>query len=524
MVPDVLPMTLLKILVCGTAALVLLVVTPNHTNRAMMTSNSNILPPEAKRAKLENGSAVKQKGAGATEAPVGFKTCQSLLQTTPTNPITALPASLTATKTKNDLEKVQALFDKHGFRTSVVMSPRPALSIYKDSCTLSSPSEGKEFLLIMLGMHPNQEDMERWYTVSIKKVYCLALFCNLLRKLCPDAAKNVHVEAMLAETELLCRSMGEIDNTEELNRVSASVSERVAALIQVVVGADSRIRAAQLQHEFDRITYRNSTMSNAAMQLFLAAHGCSIKDIYFKRSHLSKYERITVYLYDPDIDEFKPPPFTFLPSLHRILESGPEALVQDMVTSFWAHLLRHGYFATPSIRQALTPNLEKYFLSGIAQIPNIPLLLNSHFTPSYALSFYLQGKAGAGKSSLVRNFCPALNATVEEHCDAEILVRFVKQNLNKPFDDLQLELELRPNNNDLSVMSIIQGRRMTMTQSKPGLVVVDLEEMASNDPNANPNQLKTAQLISQRFSGRNGDYKTDAKAPRNSAKRGMSMI
>jgi hypothetical protein len=148
---------------------------------------------------------------------------------------------------------------------------------------------------------------------------------------------------------------------------------------------------------------------------------------------------------------------------------------------------------------------------------------NAHFTPSYALSFYLQGKPGAGKSSLVRNFCPALNATVEEHADPEILVRFVKQNLNKPFEDLQLELELRPNNNDLSVMSIIQGRRMTMTQSKPGLVVVDLEEMASNDPDANPNQLKTAQLISQRFSGRNGDYKADAKAPRNSEKRGTCV-
>jgi hypothetical protein len=133
----------------------------------------------------------------------------------------------------------------------------------------------------------------------------------------------------------------------------------------------------------------------------------------------------------------------------------------------------------------------------------------------------LQGKAGAGKSSLVRNFGPALNATVEQHADPEILVRFVKQNLNKPMEDLRLELELRPNNNDLSVMSIIQGRRMTMTQSKPGLVVVDLEEMASNDPDANPNQLQTAQLISQRFAGRNGNYKEGTKAPRNSEKRGM---
>lgn len=150
------------------------------------------------------------------------------------------------------------------------------------------------------------------------------------------------------------------------------------------------------------------------------------------------------------------------------------------------------------------------------------LVRNAHFSPNFPLSFYLYGKAGAGKSSLVRNFTPALNATVVDHADPEMLVRFVKQNLNKPYQDLKLELEIRPNNNDLSVMSIIQGRRMTMTQSKPGLVVVDLEEMASNDPNSNPNQLETAQLLSQRFAGRNSEYKKGKKAPRNAGKRGIS--
>jgi hypothetical protein len=102
------------------------------------------------------------------------------------------------------------------------------------------------------------------------------------------------------------------------------------------------------------------------------------------------------------------------------------------------------------------------------------------------------------------------------------VVRFVKQNLSKPYADLQLELELRPNNNDLSVMNIIQGRRMTMTQSKPGLVVVDMEEMHSNVLEADPNQLETCRLITQRFSGRNGEYKDVNKVPRNSSKRGIS--
>jgi hypothetical protein len=160
----------------------------------------------------------------------------------------------------------------------------------------------------------------------------------------------------------------------------------------------------------------------------------------------------------------------------------------------------------------------------ISYRPSFPFLRiyrNAHFTPVYPIAFYFQGKSGAGKSSLARNFSYALNATVEEYVDPEILVRFVKQNLNKRFDVLKLELDLRPNNNDLSVMSIIQGRRMTMGQSKPGLVVVDMEEMASNRVDADPNQLQTAQLISQRFSGRNGDYK-EGEAPKNSAKRGIS--
>ena len=40
-------------------------------------------------------------------------------------------------------------------------------------------------------------------------------------------------------------------------------------------------------------------------------------------------------------------------------------------------------------------------------------------------------------------------------------------------------------------MSIIQGRRMTMGQSKPGLVVVDLEEMQSDEKQRNTKQCKT---------------------------------
>lgn len=132
-----------------------------------------------------------------------------------------------------------------------------------------------------------------------------------------------------------------------------------------------------------------------------------------------------------------------------------------------------------------------------------------------------------GKSSLAKVLPTALQSTLEQHIDPECMVRFVKQNLNKPLKTLELEFQLRPNNNDMSVMSIIQGRRMTMSQSKPGLVVLNLEEMPKDSLQGNPNQLSVAQLISQRFGGRKGDYPSKGQssgrrvhtAPHNSDKR-----
>ena len=108
----------------------------------------------------------------------------------------------------------------------------------------------------------------------------------------------------------------------------------------------------------------------------------------------------------------------------------------------------------------LSEELEKYFLFGISRNPSVPLLLNAHFVPTYQLSFYLHGRAGVGKSSLVRLFSFVMNQVVKEFTDPEMIVRFIKQNLNKAYNVLELELELRPNNNDLSVMSIIQGKQV----------------------------------------------------------------
>ena len=69
---------------------------------------------------------------------------------------------------------------------------------------------------------------------------------------------------------------------------------------------------------------------------------------------------------------------------------------------------------------------------------------------------------------------------------------------------------------------------MAMRQSKPGLVVLNLEEMPMDSSESNPNQFSVAKLISQRFGGRKGSYQDQQSngagsksAPRNSDKRSI---
>ena len=343
----------------------------------------------------------------------------------------------------------------------------------------------------MLGLHPDQDEMEQIYDTLVKPIYVLLRFChNKIRTSLPEALDSSSVQEMLQQTEQDCRSMGVNATIQDLRRFLSKVPELVAKLIDTCVSHDPRVNPEQLQHEFDRLKVWNSSLANALLQLFVDTHDwCIIKDVYFKQSHAIQYERITIYLYDSEMDEFLPPRFSFMPALHQLLTAGPEALVNDMMDSFWKHLLRHAYFATSQLKANPGSHLHRYFLSDLSHDLTIPSLLNAHFTPSYPLSFYLCGKAGPGNSSLIRSFSPALMDTIERYLDPEIPVRFVKQNLNKPSHVLQLELDLRPNNNDMSLMSIIQGRRMTRTQTKPGLVVVDLEEMPSDNKDADPNQL-----------------------------------
>jgi hypothetical protein len=330
------------------------------------------VPPSPKKAKLTDDEKL----------PVGFAACKSLLETSIAAPVAVIPSSLVKDKTLNDANKLRKILDDHGFRTSIVSSPRVGVSIYKDSCCLDETDSteiapGKEFLVTLFGMHSDQPDMEAFYAASVKGAYCLLLFCSRLREACRDAMTDAALKRMVAETEQLCRmgSLSAAKAADEMGKVSRIASERATQLIVHAVKVDPRLRTEQLENEYERFLVRNSTLSNAHVQLFLEAHDCVIKDVILKRSSDVKHDRITICLYKPEDDEVEPPRFTFLPSLHKALTEGPESIATAMVDSFWSHLLHRGYFATDATKNELAADLHMFFLSGIASDLSVPLEL-----------------------------------------------------------------------------------------------------------------------------------------------------
>jgi hypothetical protein len=291
-------------------------------------------------------------------------------------------------KTRNNLDQLRHLFDSHGFRTSMISSPRAALSLYKDSFGTTEGSdedcfrEGKQFLVTLFGMHPDQSNLEKDFASLFKRPYCLLLFCKRVREACHRALENKDLTDLLTDIEKSCRRLATISLQDasrtavEARCLSETIGERVASIIQSAVKADPRLRVEQLQHEYDRIDLLNSTLSNAYVQLFMDAHDCIIKDVFFKHSSVQKFERITVYTFDTDVDKLKPPRFLFMPSLSLALtNNGGTVIADQMVASFWSALLRRGYFVTEQMKRDLEPGLKNYFLSGLTKDRSLPLQL-----------------------------------------------------------------------------------------------------------------------------------------------------
>ena len=336
-------------------------------------------------AECQNGPKPKKARIEKEGESMEFKLCKQLLVPADGCEIPTLPASLIKDgKTRNDIQKLRKLFDLHGLRTSVIASPREALSVYKDSCQVDDSDSfeflpGKIFLVSLFGLHTKQPAMERLYTSHFKNLYCLFLFCKRLRQACPKATEDDGVAKLLAENEELYSifklDKGDQKFMEQVFALSSSINERVMSLIHKVVEVEPRNRVEQLEHDYQRIVLWNSTLSNALVSLFLKEHACDIKDVFFKRSHQLKYERITIYLYDPEIDHYKPGHFLFMPSVNTAMEKGPEAIVEAMILSFWSHLLRHGYYATRDMQEKLKKELKVFFLSGLTHDVRIPLQL-----------------------------------------------------------------------------------------------------------------------------------------------------
>lgn len=295
----------------------------------------------------------------------------------------SLPVSLAGEKIGNNVEPFQTFLQAHGLRNSFISAPRPAVSVYKDSCILDKETElyeGKEFLLLLLGLHPDQTTLESLYEARVKDAFCLRLFCLRIREACPQVSNGSELDSFVLQVEeSIINGVNRPDVSQALDclsRVQSTAPQTVVELIHRAVASDSRLRKEQLQHEYDRLSARHCTLANAVLQRLVDYHGLIIKDIFFNGSCAQpKYERIAIYLHVPTIDETLPPHFLYLPSLAKALTMGAYQVAHDMVDACWRLVLQQGYFATAQLRDAISPELHKYFLSGLTSDLSLPLQL-----------------------------------------------------------------------------------------------------------------------------------------------------
>ena len=390
------------------------------------------LSPELKRARLqlhENSSRSPSDPLSLTAPTEEDKSpTRWLIRGSEDDVLSKLPISLcngATTKIGQDLDRLRTLLNTHGLRTSTISSPRAAVSIYKESCRIdrshdnsdvdASFRDGKEFLLITFGLHPQQEKIEQEYEAFAKKPYCVLLFCRKLlqeysnlqqsSKEYTSTGADEDLQRLLGQIELTLRSVHEYQHKTGGSGISSrSTQEKVNALIELAaaVRGKRRYRKEEWRKEYQRISVSNSTISNAYMYLLQSYHGMCIKDVYLKfNKQQPKYERITIYLYDPAIDYRRPDLFLFLPGLRTMVTKGPEALVSEMIDSFWTFVIRKGYFPPLKLQRVLDGKLQHFFLAGITPSSpisngNLPLPLRANFVPTIPFSIYLHGKAGAG--------------------------------------------------------------------------------------------------------------------------------
>lgn len=419
-------------------------------SEASSTSNHNdeVLSPEKKKARLLQENVISSSPCRLPPTASAEKNppIRYLINDYNENMFEKMPISLcggvvdgnaekdthrTKVKIGQDLNKLRRVLDIHGLHTTKISSPREAVSIYKESCRIGLTEteedilgrDGKEFLLITFGLHPQQEEIEKEYEKFAKNSYCVLLFCQKLKqeyctvKRVSSPNSSVKDEPAIDAGEDLQRLYRQIEETHQSVKnfqqkngsgiSSQPVQEQVNSLIEFAIKVKGKrfYRKEEWRKEYQRICVSNSTISNAYIFLLQSYHDICIKDIYLKLNKQEpKFERITIYLYDPAIDYGRRPDFfSFLPGLRTIVAKGPDKLVSEMIDSFWTFVFRKGYYPPSKLQGVIDTKLRCFFLAGITpsnpltgNSNNLPLPLKANFVPTVPFSIYLHGKAGAG--------------------------------------------------------------------------------------------------------------------------------
>lgn len=327
-------------------------------------------------------------------------------------------------------------------------------------------------LWLTCGLALEQQTLEEEYAKTVRIPLLAQQLDQRLRKLRPHADLDVALRPL-----------------EGIGEDAALDDDGLAALVRRVVTAAAAamdVAELQLEREWSTLRASHSTLANACLAHLLHATNVHLQDATLITSVDPKRARLLVLLYDSVVHEGqqRPRKFHWAPCLSKLVRApNAEALGREMTDALWAELVSgQGYHPPAELVAALTPLIVPWIASCVTRHGG--LAVRATLGPQRHLCLYLHGRAGCGKSSLVRAMLPALVRVIRRYLHPECYGGFVKQALNKQMDHLSLEFERRPNNNDLSVVTVIEMAREPLTASEPRLMMLALEELPDVAPAA----------------------------------------
>lgn len=313
------------------------------------------------------------------------------------------------------LKVLAQMFRKHNIRTSMIVSPSPALSVYRDSFPrppdtapdshpkLSTNSEEPSssfsfptFWSILLGLHPHQEILDRLYSATnFQALWCAHCtlqfllrnghFCfgaayddsNLTKwkhrlhhsaNHCREALER-HVSSMAFDDDTSATT-----TTNNSHYVSTS-SDATHWKSWLQEGDWTQIQRDYFHNVYRRVCARNSTLSNVCWYQWNQYHPqlegqvVRLQRIEYCPSSNPKYERYKLY---PDdltsatgnvVNNLNT---TLLPCWPYLLVWGVDDTARNMVDYFWSRLWTHQHYrSTSTLRDGLSPQLHKFFVSSL---------------------------------------------------------------------------------------------------------------------------------------------------------------